>query len=148
MATKMDAHQIWAKSAWRWALQVDRKHSTYTEVNLTILGPLPWLLNRRIFYISRMSAYITNVHYFYIFVYFLPNTSGLVCAKNLRKRAEKAFASSTLVSMVRPTLTRLQKHQTCCVKFQPKQLKIFDFSWVRLAVRVGSDVGCPLSSSD
>jgi hypothetical protein len=32
-----------------------------------------------------------------IFVYFLPNTSGLACAKNLCKRAEKAFASSTLV---------------------------------------------------
>jgi hypothetical protein len=32
-----------------------------------------------------------------ILVYFLPNTSGLVCAKNLRKWAEKAFASSTLV---------------------------------------------------
>jgi hypothetical protein len=30
-------------------------------------------------------------------VYFVPNTSGLVCAKNLRKWAEKAFASSTLV---------------------------------------------------
>jgi hypothetical protein len=32
-----------------------------------------------------------------IFVYFLPNMSGLVCAKNLRKWAEKAFASSTLL---------------------------------------------------
>jgi hypothetical protein len=32
-----------------------------------------------------------------ILVYFLPNTSSLVSAKNLRKRAEKAFASSTLV---------------------------------------------------
>jgi hypothetical protein len=28
-------------------------------------------------------------------VFFLPNASGLVCAKNLRKWAEKAFASST-----------------------------------------------------
>jgi hypothetical protein len=32
-----------------------------------------------------------------ILVYFLPNTSGLVCAKNLCKWAEKAFVSSTLV---------------------------------------------------
>jgi hypothetical protein len=32
-----------------------------------------------------------------ILVYFLLNSSGLVGAKNLRKRAEKAFASSTLV---------------------------------------------------
>jgi hypothetical protein len=30
-----------------------------------------------------------------ILVFFLPNASGLVCAKNLRKWAEKAFASST-----------------------------------------------------
>jgi hypothetical protein len=30
-------------------------------------------------------------------VFFLPYASGLVCAKNLRKWAEKAFASSTLV---------------------------------------------------
>jgi hypothetical protein len=30
-------------------------------------------------------------------VFFLSNASGLVCAKNLRKWAEKAFASSTLV---------------------------------------------------
>jgi hypothetical protein len=29
--------------------------------------------------------------------YFIPNASGLVCAKNLHKWAEKAFASSTLV---------------------------------------------------
>jgi hypothetical protein len=32
-----------------------------------------------------------------IFVYFLPNASSLVWAKNLRKWAEKAFVSSTLV---------------------------------------------------
>jgi hypothetical protein len=32
-----------------------------------------------------------------ILIYFAPNTSGLVCAKRLRKWAEKAFASSTLV---------------------------------------------------
>jgi hypothetical protein len=32
-----------------------------------------------------------------IIVYFHPNTSGLVCAKNLHKWSEKAFASSTLV---------------------------------------------------
>jgi hypothetical protein len=32
-----------------------------------------------------------------IFVYFFPNASGLPCAKNLRKWAEKAFVSSTLV---------------------------------------------------
>jgi hypothetical protein len=31
------------------------------------------------------------------FVFSLSNASGLVCAKNLRKWAEKAFASSTLV---------------------------------------------------
>jgi hypothetical protein len=30
-------------------------------------------------------------------VFFLSNASGLVCAKNLHKWAEKAFASSTLV---------------------------------------------------
>jgi hypothetical protein len=30
-------------------------------------------------------------------VFFIPNASGLVRAKNLRKWAEKAFASSTLV---------------------------------------------------
>jgi hypothetical protein len=33
-----------------------------------------------------------------IFVYCLPNVSGLVCAKNLRKWAEKAFASSKLAA--------------------------------------------------
>jgi hypothetical protein len=32
-----------------------------------------------------------------IFVFFLPNASGLVCAKNLRKWTKKAFASSTEV---------------------------------------------------
>jgi hypothetical protein len=32
-----------------------------------------------------------------IFVYFFPNASGLASATNLRKWAEKAFASSTLV---------------------------------------------------
>jgi hypothetical protein len=32
-----------------------------------------------------------------ILVYFIPNASGLVWAKNLRKWAEKAFVSSTLV---------------------------------------------------
>jgi hypothetical protein len=32
-----------------------------------------------------------------IFVYFFPNASDLPCAKNLRKWAEKVFASSTLV---------------------------------------------------
>jgi hypothetical protein len=30
-------------------------------------------------------------------VFFIPNASGLIPAKNLRKWAEKAFASSTLV---------------------------------------------------
>jgi hypothetical protein len=30
-----------------------------------------------------------------ILIYFLPNARGLVCVKNLRKWAEKAFASST-----------------------------------------------------
>jgi hypothetical protein len=30
-------------------------------------------------------------------IIFLPNASGLVCAKNLRKWAEKAFVSRTLV---------------------------------------------------
>jgi hypothetical protein len=32
-----------------------------------------------------------------IIFFFLPNASGLVCAKKLRKWTEKAFASSTLV---------------------------------------------------
>jgi hypothetical protein len=53
-----------------------------------------------------MLDYRTNVHTkphlildfrMIIFVYFLPNASGLVWAKNLRKWAEKAFVSSSVV---------------------------------------------------
>jgi hypothetical protein len=50
-----------------------------------------------------------------ILVYFLPNTSGLDCAKNLRKWAEKAFASSTLDCII-GTQRRAARERVSAVK--------------------------------
>jgi hypothetical protein len=49
-----------------------------------------------------------------IFVYFLLNASGLVWVKNLRKWAEKAFVSSTLVF-----------HEMCCQDAREASFAVF-----------------------